>query len=60
MDYYNFLEALMRTANRYPFSKEQQGEMQTFDQKLDWLIQQLDGAFRQDIPRYQANRVANE
>ena len=46
MTYYGFLEALVRIADVYPFSKEQLAtDITTFDCKVDWLCSKLEDKF---------------
>jgi len=46
MNYYGFLEALVRIADVYPFTKEQLAtDITTFDARVDFLCNQLENKF---------------
>lgn len=60
LDYYNFLEALWRIALAYPFSKEEQQQYHSVEQKFNWLILKLNNRYKDQIKEYEKYRNDKE
>lgn len=60
LDYYNFLEALWRIALAYPFSKEEQQQYHSVEQKFNWLILKLNNRYKDSIKEYEKYRNDKE
>jgi len=57
MTYYGFLEALVRVADVYPFSKEQLAtDITTFECKVDWLCSKLEDKFFDAQQKFESGR----
>ena len=46
LNYVDFLEALVRVANAFPFTEEELADMVTFEHKLMYFVQKLDDTFK--------------
>jgi len=49
LDYYNFLECIVRVTNARPWSEEERKEMPDFDNKLDRVCALLEGTYHDDF-----------
>jgi hypothetical protein len=46
LNYVDFLEALVRVANAFPFTEDELADMVTFEHKLMWFIQRLEEQYK--------------
>lgn len=60
LDYYNFLECLLRVAQSRPWSKEEEAELASFDLKLDMICGELENKYFGCIEDFEKKRVAYE
>ena len=60
LDYYNFLEALWRVALAYPFSKEEQLQYNSVENRFNWLIEKLNKRYKDSIKDYEKYRNEKE
>ena len=60
LDYYNFLECLLRVAQTRPWSKEEEAELTSFDLKLDMICGELENKYFGFIEDFEKKRVAYE
>jgi len=57
LDYYNFLESIVRVAKARPWTEEEQAELQQFDSKLDRICNLLESRFHEEVyPNFEAQR----
>ena len=49
LDYYNFLEAIVRVAKARPWTEEEQAELQQFDSKLDRICNLLESRYHEEV-----------
>ena len=57
LDYYNFLEAIIRVAKARPWTEEEQAELQQFDSKLDRICNLLESRYHEEVyPAFEAQR----
>ena len=57
LDYYNFLEAIVRVAKARPWTEEEQAELQQFDSKLDRICNLLESRYHEEVyPAFEAQR----
>ena len=60
LDYYNFLECILRVARARPWSKEDEQELSSFDLKLDSICGELENKYFNCIEDFEKKRVAYE
>ena len=60
LDYYNFLECILRVARARPWSKEDEQELSSFDLKLDSICGELENKYFACIEDFEKKRVAYE
>merc|ERR1719487_2856611 len=59
LNYYDFLEAMCRIADVYPFTKVQLlDDMETFDNRVDFLCSKLETKFFELQQKFEAERQA--
>ena len=58
LDYYNFLEAIVRVAKARPWTEEEQAELPQFDAKLDKICDLLQQTYQEEY--FDAYRLAEE
>ena len=60
LDYYNFLECLLRVAQSRPWTKEEENELSSFDLKLDMICGELENKYFGCIEDFEKKRVTYE
>lgn len=60
LDYYNFMECLLRVAHNRPWTKEEEDELQSFDLKLDMICGTLEEKWFSEIENFEKKRVSYE
>jgi len=49
LDYYNFLECIVRVAKARPWSEEEEKKMEDFDNKIDYICTLLEKVYIDEV-----------